>query len=226
MSKSQNPDGKPAKPHPKSPAKVRRRRKDARPSEIIDAALAVFSEHGFGAAKIEEVASRAGVSKGTVFVYFANKEELFRAVAQHLLATHLDGLPGLSGALDIGFAEFVPLLLGRAAGVGDGPAPAMIRLLLAEARRFPDIAQVWYDEVVSKVFAVLVASIRKAQERGEVRAGDPQLFAFSLVGPLLAGTIFREIMRATDATLPDLSALAGQHGELVLRGMLVAPDGA
>jgi AcrR family transcriptional regulator len=202
----------------------RERRKHARPGEIVEAAISVFAEHGFEAARIEEVARRAGVSKGTVFVYFANKEELFRAVARNLLSTHLGNIPSIAADPELPFVELVPMLLHQAAQVADSRMPAMLRLLIAEGRRFPDIARVWYEEVVSKLLGALTGAIEKAQERGEIRPGDPRLFAFSIVGPMFSGVLFRQILGDTGAPVPDLHKLAEQHALTVLNG-LVGNDG-
>jgi hypothetical protein len=109
-------------PAPKTPAK-RERRKDARPGEIIEAAIAIFAERGFAATRMEEVARLAGVSKGTLFVYFATKEELFRAVAQSLLATNLTAMQQIAQAPDMPLRDIVPRVLGQAAGVGKPGCP-------------------------------------------------------------------------------------------------------
>jgi AcrR family transcriptional regulator len=221
MAKAEN---EPAK-EGSAPARRRQRRKDARPSEIIEAAIEIFGERGFGAARLEDVAKRAGVAKGTVFVYFSTKEELFRAVAQSVLATNLDRLQAAAAGLDRPVAEVVPLLLEQAAFViGQGRLPAMMRLLIAESRQFPDLARVWHDEVVSKVLGLLTAMIERAQARGEIRPGNARLFAFSILGPMLASALFREVFRDT-ALLPDVDELAAQHAQTVLNGLLL-PEGS
>ncbi|HEY3797450.1 MAG TPA: TetR/AcrR family transcriptional regulator [Caulobacteraceae bacterium] len=202
----------------------RQRRKDARPGEIVAAAIDVFAESGFGAAKMEEIARRAGVSKGTLFVYFPTKQDLFRAVAQIMLSANLGRLESVVIENDRPLRELIPLLLGQAAAAAeDRRFPVIIRLLIAESRSFPDLARVWHDEVVAKVLMIVTAAIERAQARGEVRAGDARLFAFSLAGPMIAGVIFREVFGATGVALPDLRALAAQHAQTVLLGML-EPD--
>jgi AcrR family transcriptional regulator len=199
----------------------RRRRKEARPSEIIEAAIAIFAERGFGAARLEDVARRAGVAKGTVFVYFPTKDDLFRAVAQTVLTSHLERLHSAAADLDRPIAELVPMLLAQAATViGEGRLPAMMRLLVAESRQFPDLARVWHDEVVSKVLGMLTLAIERAQARGEIKPGNARLYAFSIMGPMLASALFREVFRDT-APLPDLRELAEQHARTVLHGLLL-----
>lgn len=200
----------------------RQRRKEARPNEIIEAALELFAERGFGATRIEDVAKRAGVAKGTLFVYFATKEDLFRAVARRVLATNLDPLLQAVAAIDRPLADLIPMLLAQAAQLAETRVPAIIRLLISEARAFPDLAQVWHDEVVSRVLETVTGLIERAQSRGEIRVGDPRLHAFSIIGPMLAGMLFREVFAGASASLPDLRALAVQHAKTVVDGLQVA----
>lgn len=200
----------------------RRRRKEARPSEIVQAALDVFAERGFGAAKMDEVARRAGVAKGTVFVYFPNKEELFRAVARAALKTNLEQIQNAALNTQMPVADLIPLLLAKAAGIGDTRIPAILRLIIAESRIFPDLARVWYDEAVSKMFALLTGAIERAQARGEIHDGDARLMVFSIVGPMMASVLFREVFQGTEASLPDLHRLASQHTKVVLSGLLLS----
>lgn len=208
-----------AVPASSPPPRRRERRKEARPGEIIEAALELFAERGFGATRMHDVARRAGVSKGTLFVYFPTKQDLFRAVARKITAVNFERLQLVAADLDQPIGDIVRALLTQAALVADTRVPALIRLLVSESRLFPDLAQVWHDEVVSKMFALLISAIVRAQARGELRAGDPQLFAFSIVGPMFSGIIFREVLRDTDVELPDLHRLAVQHAEIVLRGL-------
>jgi len=208
----------------KTPAR-RQRRKDARPSEIIAAAIEIFGERGFGKTRLEDVARRAGVAKGTVFVYFPSKEDLFRAVAQTVLSSHLERLHSTAANLDRPVSEVVPLLLMlAAAAMSEGRVPMMMRLLVAESRTFPDLARVWHDEVVSKVLGLLTAALERAQARGEIRRGNARLQAFSIMGPMLAGALFREVFRET-APLPDLAELAAQHAQTVLHGLSMTEEG-
>jgi AcrR family transcriptional regulator len=218
--------GQPPRP-PAEPGKAprrRERRKDARPGEIVDAALRLFGERGYGATRIEDVARLAGVAKGTVLVYFASKEDLFRAVARAVLATHLGHLDHIALDPDRRLAETVPLLLARAARAGQGGLPPVARLIVAEARAFPDLARVWHDEVASKVLGALTAAIERAQARGEVRPGDARLHAFSIIGPMMAAMLFREVFGPTGAPVPDLEQLALEHARTAIRGLALSPE--
>lgn len=203
-----------------SKSSARRRRKEARPGEIIEAAIKVFAESGFAATRMEEVARRAGVSKATVFVYFPTKEDLFRGAARTILEANIERLREVTAPPDVPIETFVSALLQQAAVMAsEDRLPALLRLLTTEAAAFPDLTQVWYDEVFSKVLALIVAAIERAQARGEIRPCDPRLLGFSIMGPMLAGLFFRQTFAGTTALMPDLAALAEQHTKVVLDGL-------
>ncbi len=201
---------------------TRVRRKDARPGEIIEAALQVFVENGFGAAKMDEIARRAKSSKGTIFNYFPTKEDLFKAVADTVLANKLDQLQHIAAAPDLPLSALIPALLAQAANLSDSHVPAIMRLLIAEARAFPDLADIWYDKVISRMLGLLIGAIERAQARGEMKPGDPRLYAFSILGPMLSAVLFRQVFAGTSAALPDMARLAEQHARTILTGLLTS----
>jgi AcrR family transcriptional regulator len=201
------------------------RRKEARPAEILEAALDVFTEHGFAAAKLDEVARRAGIAKGTLYRYFDTKEDLFRAVVQHAAAARLPAIEQAAHTFRGSLRELVPALLTQAAGhLGKSRLPALARLVIGESRVFPDLARIWHDNVVAPVLGLLTGVIAEAQARGEVHPGDPTGYAFSIVGPLVTAILFEELFGAASPHTPSLPTLATQHAETVLRGMLVTSD--
>jgi AcrR family transcriptional regulator len=185
----------------------------------------VFAEKGFANTKLEEVARRAGVVKGTLYRYFETKEAVFRAVVQQALAAHLQDMEKAASAFDGSLAEFVPMLLRRAVSrMGDDRLPGIARMVLAESRAFPDLAAVWHDALVARMLALITGLIAKAQARGEVRPGDPELYAFSILGPMVMGVLFREVFGSSRPTAPDLDRLASQHAETIMRGLSASPS--
>ena len=197
------------------------RRKDDRPAEIISAAIDVFAEHGFAAAKLDDVAKRAGVAKGTLYRYFETKDEMFRAVVQQAITASLEATEKAAHAEQASIVDLIPMLLERATGrMGDKRFPAIARMVLAESRTFPDLAAIWHDQLVSRMLALLAGLIANAQAEGEVRSGDPKLYAFSILGPMVIGVLFHEVFGGSHASAPDLQKLAAQHAETVLRGLL------
>jgi AcrR family transcriptional regulator len=203
-----------------------RRRKEARPGEIVDAALEVFAEKGFAAAKLDDIARKAGISKATLYLYFDTKDEIFRAVAQSEVASLMEALERQVEGADAPFAEIAPRLLARAVAMMKGDrVPAIARMVIGESRNFPDLARIWHDDVVARVIGIVTGMIARAQARGEVAPGDPRLYAFSLMGPMVMAMLFREVFGGVDANSPDLNALADQHARTALRGLLAPATG-
>ena len=201
-------------------AKFQRRAED-RPREICAAALEVFAEKGFAAAKLDEIAKRSGVSKGTLYLYFKDKEDLFRAVVRDAIAPNVQAITTAVSAMDAPFADVVRMFL---AGFADRearlPLGAVAKMVIGESRNFPELARVWHDEVASKAIGAVAALIERAQQRGEVREGDPRLFAFSLMGPMVLGALWRTTLVPAGGQPLDLVALAHQHAETALKGLL------
>jgi len=204
-----------------------RRRKDARPSDITAAALKVFGEKGFAGARIEEIARLAGISKGTLYLYFETKEDIFRAVVHEAVAPDVEAVERMVLALDLPFPDVLRLLLPRLAAILDtSPAGAVVKMVVGESRNFPELAKVWHDEVVQKGVSLLTGLILRAQAKGEVRPGEPRLHAFSIAGPMLLGVLWRETFTPIGGAAVDLDALARQHAETVLGGLLLSGDGS
>ena len=199
-----------------------RRRKAERPGDIVAAALAVFAERGFAGARIEEIARRAGLSKGALYLYFPTKQELFRAVVETTVLPNIEAIERMVMTVEMPFADRLRLLLPRFAEIVTSvPIGAVAKMVIGESRNFPELARVWYDNVVSKGVGLLTHLIAHAQERGEVRAGDPRTHAFSIMGPMLIGVLWRETFTPVGGDPIDLPAIARQHAETVLAGLVV-----
>lgn len=198
----------------------RQRRKDARPGEIIDVALACFLEAGYEATRLDDVARRAGVAKGTVYLYFETKERLFRAVVQQVTATNVRQLSETIRQFDGAFVDFVPLFLSRAAtSIGNSLSPRIAALILKESERFPDLGRIWVEEVVAPMFEALQALVERAQKKGEVCEGDPRVHVFSLVGPMFAAILSRQVLAPLGFEPVDLTTLAQQHARTIIAGL-------
>lgn len=195
-----------------------RRRKADRPDEIIAAALEVFVEKGFSAARLEDIAARAGVSKGAVYLYFATKEEIFRAVVEQGFAPNLQTIRNLAEGVplppllrDLTVTISQPLATTKIGGI--------IKVVIGESRNFPELARAWHDTLVAPALAAMTSAIAAAQARGEIRPGDPRQFAISLISPLLVGVLWKETFVPVGAAALDIRALAKQHVELWLAGV-------
>ena len=197
-----------------------RRRPEARPAEILAAALEVFAERGFQAARLEEVAKRAGVSKGALYLYFETKADLFRAVVTDAISPNLEHVKALASAT-VPFEQAARMGVGMLARtvVTDRRITGVVKLVIAESRNHPELATIWHETVVEPGVTLISGLIAAAQARGEVRPGDPRLFAFGLMGPMVLSMVWRETFEPIGARPLDVPALAEQHLDTVLRGM-------
>lgn len=197
-----------------------RRRPEDRPAEILSAALDVFAEQGFAAARMEEVARRAGVSKGAVYLYFPTKAALFAAVVRDAVLPNVNRIKMMTSeapSFAAAARAAVPAMAARL--LSDRRMTGVVKLIIGESRTHPELAELWHATVVEPAIVMLTGLIEQAQERGEVRAGDPRHFAFGLMGPMVLTMVWRETFQPIGATPIDAVALAGQHVETVLRGM-------
>ncbi len=204
---------------PAGEPKFRRRPAD-RPAEILSAALEVFAERGFQGARLEEVAKRAGVSKGALYLYFETKADLFRAVVTDAISPNLERVKMMAAAA-APFEQAARMGVGMLARtvVTDRRITGVIKLVIAESRNHPELATIWHETVVQPGLTLISGLIAAAQARGEVRPGDPRLFAFGIMGPMLLSVIWRETFEPVGAMPIDVAKLADQHLDTILKGM-------
>jgi AcrR family transcriptional regulator len=206
------------------------RRKNARPAEILEAALDTFSERGFAAAKLDEVAARAGVSKGTLYLYFPSKEELFRSVVRQLL------LPNVAAA-ERRIAEHTGsasdllrgLILTFGRVVADSKLGAIPKLIIAESANFPDLAKFYYEEVIRRGLRAIDGLLRRGAEAGEFRPIAAEQLLPLLMGPLLVLAVWKHGFEQAGVPPLPAEAVLARHADFVL-GVLApartAPHGA
>jgi AcrR family transcriptional regulator len=204
-------------------AKRWQRRKDARPPEILDAALAVFAQKGFAATRLDDIAAKAGITKGTIYLYFDSKQSLFEALARQSIGvqfdqikTHLAGFPGTSAEL----LRFVLSTMGRFAMTSD--RVVLPRLVLAEAANFPELAEFWRREVIERGIELMSAIIARGIERGEFRKIDLGHAARLCVAPILVIVLWRTTFARFDEQPYDYAGLIDAHLETLLKGLAVS----
>jgi AcrR family transcriptional regulator len=162
------------------------RRKDARPQELLSAALDLFVERGYAATRLDEVAARAGVSKGTLYLYFENKEELFKAVVRENMVPPLADAEGMIERFEGHSSDLLRLCIhGWWEKIGATRLSGISKLMMAESGNFPDVARFYHEEVVSRGEAL----IRRIVERGivldEFRPVDATVATRIIVAPVL-----------------------------------------
>jgi AcrR family transcriptional regulator len=203
---------------------TRRRRKEARPGELVAAALTCFAERGFAATRLDDIAAKAGVSKGTVYLYFPSKEELFKAVVRESLLPNIARAETLIDS-DTPAAEQLRQLLEFMTGrMASSPVGIIPKLIVTEAGNFPDIARFYLDQVVHRGFALVGRLLTRGMERGEFRTVDVRHTTFCVIAPMLLTALWRHSLGRFEPDALDPDALWRTHIELLLRGLRA--DGA
>jgi TetR/AcrR family transcriptional regulator len=209
---------------PQAPHK-RERRKQDRPGELLEAALDLFVEKGFAATRVEEVAARAGVSKGTLFLYFPSKEDLFKAVVRaNIVASVTQGaaeaaqFQGTSGEL----LEWMMLQWWHR--YGDTKASGISKLVMSEASNFPELADFFRIEVITPAHALVRSVLQRGIDLGEFRALNVELTLHSVMSPLLFLVMWKHSMGPCCPSHEqiDPEAFISQHAHLLARGLAQA----
>ncbi len=195
-----------------------RRRKGARPAEIMAAALECFRDRGFAATRLEDVASRAGVTKGTIYLYYSSKEDLFKAVVRGAVAQNIEKLEAL-------LAEPIaaPVLLGRLLATWEAfvasPASVIPKLVIAEAGNFPELARFYLDTVAHRGMSLIAAILRRGIEEGAFRPVDIDHVVFCVIGPLLFTALWKHSLGPHDDRPMDAPSVLRAHLDLLLHGL-------
>lgn len=201
------------------------RRKVERPDEIVDAAFRSFAERGYADTRLDEVADRAGVSKGLVYLYFKTKEELFKAVVRQVVVPRLDALDlrvvdeaeSVAAFLRGPFVDHVGRLL-------DSPVRYVLRLLIAEGPKHPDLTEYYHREVVSRVLVMLRRLIQRGVDSGEFRPGTGyEQFPQLIVAPVVMSVVWRALFDRHERL--DVRGLLATHVEHVIT-VLTSPGAA
>jgi AcrR family transcriptional regulator len=186
----------PARPHRAAPAPAsgaRKQRSAARRAAILAAALDEFSARGFEAARLDDVAKRAGVAKGTIYLYFRDKQSLFQELIRAMLTPLIGTIEALGAAelpMEALTGQIVDLFVRE---VYETRRADVIRLIVSEGRRFPKLAEFYYREVLARIITTVRALLRRAAARGEVPAGlaeFPQLIAAPGLLAIVWGGLF------------------------------------
>jgi AcrR family transcriptional regulator len=197
-----------------------RRRKDARPSEIVAAALACFAERGFAATRLDDIAARAGVTRGTLYLYFESKEELFKAVVRQSIGPVLSRIGSIVAESSAPAPALLrQVLLSIPQAMLETPVAALPKLVISEASNFPEIARFYLNEVIRPAKSLIADLLQRGIARGEFRAVDVESTVLCTIAPILFSALWRHSFEPHDETPLDVAALAGTHVDLLLHGL-------
>jgi TetR/AcrR family transcriptional regulator len=203
-------------------APKRERRKEARPGELLDAALDLFVEKGFSATRVEEVAAKAGVSKGTLFLYFPSKEDLFKAVVRENIAKQF---PTWNEEFNSYVGTSADMLRYAMASwwerIGQTRASGITKLVMSEAQNFPEIAHFYQDEVIMPGHALIRRILDRGVASGEFRQLDTEQTVHAVVAPMIFLMMWKHSMGACSASTQIMNPEQFIHMQvdLLLNGM-------
>ncbi len=201
------------------------RRKDARPQELLAAALDLFVDRGYAATRLEDVARRAGVSKGTLYLYFENKEELFKAVVRENIVDVIGKAESdVAAAPEASCRELLRVMLLKWwSEVASTRAAGLAKLIMAEAGNFPEIARFYNDEVIERGNALVASILRRGAASGEFVALDPDTMTRVLTAPVIMLMLWSHSFFPCDTQSFDPEAFMEAFLGLVERGLRPPP---
>jgi AcrR family transcriptional regulator len=189
---------------------------------VLDAALELFTEKGYAAARVEDIAKRAGISKGAVYLYFPSKQAIIEGLVRRTVT------PIVMGALEnIRTYEGHPRELVRMVGqmlaskLSDPKVLAVPRLIMREIANFPELAEMYRTEVLDQAIPVVTEIIRRGIEQGYFRPVDPELTIRSLVGPLIAHLMLAELFGIVPKDGLAFDRLLDNHLTVLFEGLNV-----
>ena len=191
-----------------------RRRKEDRPQEITAAALAAFAEKGYAATRVDDVAKRAGVSKGLLYLYFKTKEELFKAVVRSFVMPRVDALTASIDTSELSAEEFLRgPFLEFVKNVPGSPVSVVIRLMIAEGPKHPDLVQFYWDNVVSRGLAAITELLERGVANGEFRRTNVNDMPHLLIMPVVFSVVFKLLFEKQSL---DTDRLIESHVDMLL----------
>lgn len=197
------------------------RRKEARPQELSSAALDLFVERGYAATRLDDVAAKAGVSKGTLYLYFANKEELFKAVVRENVLPVIGEAENIVDTYEGSSAElFREIICGWWERIGNTKLSGISKLMMAESCNFPEVAKFYHDEVISRGEAMITRMLERGIERGEFREIDVSQAIHVVVAPILMLMMWKHSFSVCSVTQVSPDDYLNSFIDLFLHGLL------
>lgn len=202
-----------------------RRRAEARPDEVLDAALELFVEKGFAATRVEDVARRAGLSKGTIYLYFPSKDALLEGLVRRAIVPIADSALAAIARADGDPRPVISMVMRMLAlRMSDPKVAAIPKLMLRELRSFPDLAAIYRREVLDRVLPTVAALIARGVSLGYFRPVDPALTIRSLVGPIALHLALAEVFGIVPEGGLGMERLIENHLTILFDGLAATPQ--
>lgn len=203
-----------------------RRKPEERPNDILDGALIEFRSKGFKGARVEDIAKHAGLSKGTVYLYFKSKEEMLKALVRRSISPTALALKEIADhvcddcsdepAADV-LKKMLMIVGEQMIGAKAGAIPIII---IGEAGRFPELAEFYKTEIIETCMKALATVIRRGVEQGEFRNVDIMISIRALMGAVIMQVIWSGVFAANVKAPFSVSDLIKTHLDIFLNGVL------
>lgn len=202
----------------------------ARPSsptrreDILAAARDEFIARGFAAARMDDIAARVGISKAAVYLQFASKEAVFRALVSEVVATSLPRItpPDVAGR---NAAELLRQFIEAAFELVTRPEMLFLpRLIIGEGHKFPELVRFYHDEAIIRILGILEGIVRQGIERGELTCDDPANACRTIAGGIILTALWLTVLVPVGAARIDVPAAARTHADTVINGLLARKD--
>ncbi len=208
-----------------SPTPKFRRRAEARPDEILDAARDLFTAQGYAHSSVDQIAKAAGVSKGAVYLYFPSKRAILEALVKRavvpLSAEALAQIPLAAGNLRVTLTFFLRMVAQK---LSDPNVFAVPRIVIREAAIVPEIAEMYREAVLEPAMPVLIGLLKAGIASGELRPIDPELTLRTIMGPMVVHVLMSEVFGITPARGLAMSELIENHLAILTHGLFAQPE--
>lgn len=196
------------------------RRSEARPGELVQAALELFVERGYASTRLEDVAQRAGVSKGTIYLYYGSKEELMRAAIRLAVQPKLQFAEEAMEGSDRSTQDMLRLIASSwLDGDNHSASRGILKLLVSECRNFPELGHFYSEEVMQHGRAFWLRLLRRGMERGELRQFDPEAYLAVITAPLTLLTIWQHSLGLFEKPSIDPAVYLETYIDMLFRGL-------
>ena len=193
--------------------------KDERRHTLLDAALDEFFEKGFAATRMSDIARRANVSKGALYLYFDSKEAMFRALVESLASPNLEMIEKINESAGSfrealsGICRFAPLLIRHT------ELPRLMKVLVGDSHLFPQMVLAYRKELIERVIAMISGMLKRAHEAGEIEIENPELTARVVMAPVVLSALWQAIFNSRSEAEVDLEQLFEIHERMMLKAL-------
>lgn len=186
---------------------------------ILEAALDEFFEKGFSAARTDDIASRAGVSKGTLYLYFDSKDAVFKGIVDAFAIQNLEQFEMLAEQNESGFETIAAILRQAPRHLRESYFPRIMKILIADSKTFPDTVNAYREQVIDRLLRILSSVLSHANEKGEISVSDPDLVARLVIAPIALSSLWNVLFAGVDQVPLNIEKLIETHIDFLRSGL-------